>query len=97
MRTRCRLPTTGALGPWPTFCAAAAPAQSGSGTSLPMKTVLRRLERLKTVQDLQESNRHLQIEFAYLKQSGYYLIVASRCFRYTSRLLGNDNRTTNRL
>ena len=34
-----------------------------------MKTaLLRRLERLETVQDLQESDRRLKIEFAYLKE-----------------------------
>jgi hypothetical protein len=34
-----------------------------------MKTALvRRLERLETELDLQESNRRLKIEFAYLKQ-----------------------------
>ena len=34
-----------------------------------MKTaLLRRLERLETVQDLQEGDRRLKIEFAYLKQ-----------------------------
>ena len=34
-----------------------------------MKTALmKRLERLETVQDLQESDRRLKIEFAYLKQ-----------------------------
>ena len=34
-----------------------------------MKTALvKRLERLETVQDLQESDRRLKIDFAYLKQ-----------------------------